>query len=550
MKLTEEQAVALNNSISELGMLSNGIKQKLDSFNDAVSKVKEDTVAIKQIKGTVVETKNILGDIANELDKLYDAQKVLFEALTGREIKSPDRRKKTPTTAPVTQTEVAASPMKDFMDSILGFLKGPFITPFIVSGITYLLGEYILSDEVKNNIKAFFAGLLGTDYKTLEDGWKKFTIAVEGATAALAAYFAFKLGSGIFRLFGRKLPFGGRGALLAALAAAGYAVGDEVLDLLFPDDEGGELKGDASIAPEDFPASTELPADAAAVDGDAMQAIFDAIARGEGSYNTPGAMGPGYTEYDTIYGYGQYGMPNKPVSQMTFSELYDYQRQLIGATRGKIPGTTSGTSAVGKYQMVATSLYGRGRGPNNPDPNSWFGRSGLKPGDKFSPENQELLVREIAKDMGMASKLASGDFAGLQNSIAQQFASQKTSTGADIYSQGAKVGLGAMTPLYTAARNQMTNPQTSLASAGSLTPKLDSKGSVDLSYDQSSLNRGSDFQTASRAGFNPQSVDEMLSDLDSSIEVTSTDVVINKNSLNQQITQLNGGSTISPVSYA
>ena len=41
---------------------------------------------------------------------------------------------------------------------------------------------------------------------------------------------------------------------------------------------------------------------------------------------------------------------------MTLAELYNYQNKLINATKGKVPGTTLGTSAVGKYQILKKSL--------------------------------------------------------------------------------------------------------------------------------------------------------------------------------------------------
>lgn len=552
MNLTKEQSEALNKSIAELGMLSGGIREQMGAFDDTVNEVKSGTTSVKQLKSTLIETNSVMGSIASELDNLYRVQKILFEALTGKKIKSPEKPA-AQVPAPVAIPDEDPGFMSDFLDGVLGFLKGPLITPLIVSGITYILGEYVLSDETKQNIKNFFAGLLGTDFETLENAWDTFTTVLEGATAALAAFFAWKLSSGIFGLFGRRLPFGNRGAFLAALAAAGLTLADDLVETLFPDED--DEIGPGTTTPEEAPAaSTEIePIESSS----ARQAIFDEIARGEGSYLTPARMGAGYTEYDTVYGYGQYLMPPGPVSTLTFNELYQYQRDLIAATRGQIPGTSSGTSAVGKYQMVATSMYGRGRGPNNPAPNSWFARSGLSPTDKFSPENQELLMEQIAADMGMDRKLAAGDYEGLQNSLAQQFASQQTASGADIYGQGAHVTSRRMVPLFEAARNAA---ETGVASAPVQSP-IDDPGALattgggggDLSPTVDALTGAQTFEELSRVdpSLLPQSIEDMLrGPAGQDVQVASAQIVHSQNNLNQQVVQLRGGSTISPLAFS
>jgi len=61
---------------------------------------------------------------------------------------------------------------------------------------------------------------------------------------------------------------------------------------------------------------------------------------------------------DTVYGFGQYGAPTKPLSSLTIGEVQDFQKgTLIPATRGKIgAGPDKGTGAVGTYQITYGTL--------------------------------------------------------------------------------------------------------------------------------------------------------------------------------------------------
>jgi hypothetical protein len=93
--------------------------------------------------------------------------------------------------------------------------------------------------------------------------------------------------------------------------------------------------------------------------------------------------------YDAVLGYGAFGLPNKPVSQSTLSELGDFGRNtLIPATKGNtslgLP-PDKGSSAVGKYQFtqetvanLAPKVFG----------NSWQNTV-------FTPENQDKLAEAL-----------------------------------------------------------------------------------------------------------------------------------------------------------
>ena len=61
---------------------------------------------------------------------------------------------------------------------------------------------------------------------------------------------------------------------------------------------------------------------------------------------------------DVVYGFGEFGLPPKPISQSTIGEVQDFQRNtLIPKTRGKVgAGPREGTGAVGTYQFTYGTL--------------------------------------------------------------------------------------------------------------------------------------------------------------------------------------------------
>lgn len=70
-----------------------------------------------------------------------------------------------------------------------------------------------------------------------------------------------------------------------------------------------------------------------------------------------GAPGQGNTA-DVVYGFGEFGLPPKPISQSTIGEVQDFQRNtLIPKTRGRVgAGPRKGTGAVGTYQFTYGTL--------------------------------------------------------------------------------------------------------------------------------------------------------------------------------------------------
>lgn len=73
----------------------------------------------------------------------------------------------------------------------------------------------------------------------------------------------------------------------------------------------------------------------------------------------PGVRSAGspHSGADAIYGHGQHGAPDIPLSQGSFGQAYDFGQSLIPATRGKVgAGPDKGTSAVGAYQFIGDTM--------------------------------------------------------------------------------------------------------------------------------------------------------------------------------------------------
>ena len=243
-----------------------------------------------------------------------------------------------------------------------------------------------------------------------------------------------------------------------------------------PEDQPGELFDDPAMRTFDtdlYEAKEEKPTDAEFIDtssavtdsstapevqstygkvGDPKQVLLNKIAFAEGA--TPEKLlkqkdrGMSTNEYDMVYAYGQYAVPDKNVSEMTLKELYDYQIKLINATKGKVPGTELGTSAVGKYQILKKSLFGSGT-PEKPMEDSWAEKLELTPDTVFTPEIQEKIARLALKETGYDSfavgKKEEEDF---HNSIANIWASITKVSGEDKYKQGGSTSYSDLQPIY------------------------------------------------------------------------------------------------------
>jgi len=153
--------------------------------------------------------------------------------------------------------------------------------------------------------------------------------------------------------------------------------------------------------------------------------------------------------YDMVLGYGKFAVPKKNVSKMTMAELYEYQRKLINASKGKIPGTKLGSSAAGKYQVVRTQIFGPNGTAENPQEGYFADRLGLTADTVYSPEIQEKLGFLLLKDSGYNAYI-NGDKTAedFMDGLSVRFASIQTATGKDRYKQKAKTTLSDLKPFF------------------------------------------------------------------------------------------------------
>ena len=271
---------------------------------------------------------------------------------------------------------------------------------------------------------------------------------------------------------------------LNALEPAAKDEADEIVNALVDQLLSGRLKAgkdleeSAPVTAETEAISTtqkgglmERPVSVERVSGvDATQKLLDRIALGEGAdpekLKAQAKHGIGTTPYDMVYNYGNTVAPSKPVTEMTLRELEAFQNRLIGATRGKVRGTKQGTSAVGKYQVIKTSLFGKGGTAENPRKNSWAAKLGLSADTVYSPEVQEnigmLALRESGYDSYINGERSQASF---QNRLANMWASVARSDGTDVYGQGIHTFKKDLQPMLSALapqRNKQTVPKESL----------------------------------------------------------------------------------------
>ena len=98
----------------------------------------------------------------------------------------------------------------------------------------------------------------------------------------------------------------------------------------------------------------------------------DAVMRAEGT--------AGKDPYNVVLGNGKYGLPSKPLTEMSLREAYAFGRT-VRARHGS-------SSALGAFQIVGRTMK------------SHMGHVGLGWDDKFSPENQRKLADSIRRREG------------------------------------------------------------------------------------------------------------------------------------------------------
>jgi hypothetical protein len=136
------------------------------------------------------------------------------------------------------------------------------------------------------------------------------------------------------------------------------------------------------------------------------------VAEAEGTTDAKASQENFASGYDVPFAYGRYLQPSKPISQMTFQELGDFQRRQVNATKGTFNNTNLGTSAVGRYQFIGPTLE------------NLKNRLGYKDTDVFSPEVQDRLFDALMEEQGL-QKLSAGLITPekFQEKLSSQFAS-------------------------------------------------------------------------------------------------------------------------------
>lgn len=143
------------------------------------------------------------------------------------------------------------------------------------------------------------------------------------------------------------------------------------------------------------------------------KAVLERIAHGEGTSDVKAKKAGLQSGYDVTFGYGKYLKPEKPISQMTIAELKDFQSKQSIATRGKTGDPQGrGTSAVGKYQVMAATLKDAQK------------ELGFKDTDIYTPELQDKIGKHLLNRRGY-SKWKKGEISDqqLQLNFAKEWAS-------------------------------------------------------------------------------------------------------------------------------
>lgn len=119
--------------------------------------------------------------------------------------------------------------------------------------------------------------------------------------------------------------------------------------------------------------------------------FFGAIMKAEGTDAVTAAKFGFDSPYNTVLGYGKYGLPEKPLTDMTISEVYNFQRNTLLKNHGT-------SSAAGAFQIVSRNIV-----DTNGDLSVFMQRAGLSLEDKFDAAAQRKLAYEIYKEQGLGA---------------------------------------------------------------------------------------------------------------------------------------------------
>jgi muramidase (phage lysozyme) len=120
--------------------------------------------------------------------------------------------------------------------------------------------------------------------------------------------------------------------------------------------------------------------------------LRELIAKGEGTTDRRAKKSGYESGYDVPLEYGAYNKPTeKPLSKMTLAEVRELQSEMLNN-----PRNTQKSSAVGRYQIVRTTLFGP-KGNHTPKfpKGGLVGLMKLKDTDVFSPELQDRMANYL-----------------------------------------------------------------------------------------------------------------------------------------------------------
>lgn len=114
--------------------------------------------------------------------------------------------------------------------------------------------------------------------------------------------------------------------------------------------------------------------------GSGGKPMLDAIARAEGT--------AGRGDYDAVLGFGKFGSPSKPLTQMTLNEVDAFSRQMRSH-----PANRFNSSAVGRYQILGNSTMRDAARALGMDPAT----------TKFDAATQDRMAEWIAQKQGLGA---------------------------------------------------------------------------------------------------------------------------------------------------
>jgi hypothetical protein len=123
------------------------------------------------------------------------------------------------------------------------------------------------------------------------------------------------------------------------------------------------------------------PRETAAWTPDTEHPFFASIIKAEGTARDG-------DPYEEVLGYGRYGRPPKPLTEMTLAEAYNFGQEVI-RPRHRADMGGKGSSALGAFQIVGSTMK------------TYMAAAGLEWDDLFDETNQRKLAYAIAQGQGV-----------------------------------------------------------------------------------------------------------------------------------------------------